>query len=89
MDRDGVINKYPGDSNYVTRVEEFKLLPNVKPALEKLTAAGFKMFIVSNQAGVSKGLYTQQNLEAIDKRMIEKLGEKVKFSGILYCVHRP
>jgi D-glycero-D-manno-heptose 1,7-bisphosphate phosphatase len=88
LDRDGVINKYPGDFKYVTKAGEFELLPNVKPALEKLTAAGFKMFIVSNQAGVSKGLYTRQDLEEIDKRMIEKLGEKVKFSGIFYCIHR-
>ncbi|MFH1239255.1 MAG: HAD family hydrolase [bacterium] len=89
LDRDGVINKYPGDFKYVTRAEEFELLPNVKPSLERLTAAGFKIFIVSNQAGAAKGLYTRQNLEEINQRMITELGDKVKLSGIFYCVHRP
>ncbi len=89
LDRDGVINKYPGDFKYVTKAEEFELLPNVKPALEKLTSAGFKMFIVSNQAGVAKGFYSRQDLEAMDQKMLQELGEKVKFSGIFYCIHRP
>lgn len=88
LDRDGVINKYPGDFKYVASVNDFKLLPGVKPALEKLIAAGFKLFIVSNQAGVSKGLYKHGVLEDINKVLIEKLGKKVEFSGIFYCVHR-
>ena len=88
LDRDGVVNKYPGDLNYVTRVNDFELLPNVRLALEKLTSAGFKLYIVSNQAGVSKGLYTRQDLSEIDKVMTERLGSKVKLSGIFYCTHR-
>ncbi len=88
LDRDGVINKYPGDFKYVTRIEEFRLLSNVRPALEKLTSAGLKMFIVSNQAGVSKGLYTLRDLDEMDRHMLEELGEAVKFSGIFYCIHR-
>jgi D-glycero-D-manno-heptose 1,7-bisphosphate phosphatase len=89
LDRDGVINEYPGDFKYVTGLEGFHILPNVKPALEKLIAAGFKLYIVSNQAGVSKGLYTRDNLWEMDKRMIEELGGKVKLSGIFYCTHGP
>jgi D-glycero-D-manno-heptose 1,7-bisphosphate phosphatase len=88
LDRDGVINEYPGDFKYVTGLEGFHVLPNVKPALEKLTAAGYKLYIVSNQAGVSKGLYTRENLGEMDKRMTRELGDKVKFSGIFYCIHR-
>ncbi|MFH0828319.1 MAG: HAD family hydrolase [Candidatus Omnitrophota bacterium] len=88
LDRDGVINKYPGDFKYVASMKDFKLLPGVKPALEKLIAAGFKLFIVSNQAGVSKGLYNRGVLEDINKVLIKKLGEKVEFSGIFYCIHR-
>lgn len=89
MDRDGVINKYPGDFKYIARVEEFQILPNVKPALEKLTAAGFKLFVVSNQAGVAKGLYTLEDLNEINQRMLFELGDKVIISEILYCTHRP
>jgi D-glycero-D-manno-heptose 1,7-bisphosphate phosphatase len=88
LDRDGVINRYPGDLKYVTRVEDFELLPNVKQALEKLTSAGFKLYIISNQAGVSKGQYSRQDLDEMDKAMTERLGNKVKLSGIYYCTHR-
>jgi D-glycero-D-manno-heptose 1,7-bisphosphate phosphatase len=89
LDRDGVINKYPGDFEYVTKVEEFQILPNAKPALEKLTEAGFMLFVVSNQAGVAKGLYSQEDLNEIDQRMVFELGDKVRLSEILYCTHRP
>jgi histidinol-phosphate phosphatase family protein len=89
LDRDGVINKYPGDFKYVTRVEEFELLPNVKPALQKLVSAGFLLFVVSNQAGVAKGLYSRQDLNDIDLRMAYELGDKVRISEILYCTHHP
>jgi D-glycero-D-manno-heptose 1,7-bisphosphate phosphatase len=89
LDRDGVINKYPGDFKYVSKVEEFQILPNVKPALEKLTASGFKLFVVSNQAGVAKKLYTLEDLNEINSRMAFELGDKVRLSGILYCTHLP
>lgn len=89
LDRDGVINKYPGDLKYVTCVEQFQIMPNVKPALEKLTESGFRLFVVSNQAGVAKGLYSEQDLNEIDQRMAYELGEKVHFSEILYCIHSP
>ena len=87
LDRDGVINQYPGDFKYVTNVDEFRLLTGARQALEKLSAAGFKLFVVSNQAGVSKGIFSQQALDAITERMKQKLGEKVCFSGIYYCTH--
>jgi len=89
LDRDGVINEYPGDKNYVTGIDFFHILPRSKSALEKLTAAGFRIYVVSNQAGVSKGLYSRETLDQIDAKMARELGEKVKFSGILYCTHRP
>jgi len=87
LDRDGVINKYPGHFKYVTAVRDFKLLPNVKNALQRLTEAGFKIFIVSNQAGVSKSLYSHKTLGQMNAAMLKKLGKKVVFSGIYYCTH--
>jgi histidinol-phosphate phosphatase family protein len=88
LDRDGVINEYPGDFNYVARLEEFKLLPHVRTPLEKLCAAGYHLFVVSTQAGVSKGLYTRKDLDAMDAAMKKELGGKVNFDGIFYCTHR-
>lgn len=88
LDRDGVINKYPGHSEYVKSWGEFHFLPKAKTALKKLKRCGFELFVISNQAGVSKGLYTQADLDLITKNMLDELGENgVKISGVYYCVH--
>lgn len=88
LDRDGVINAYPGDRNYVTTWDEFKFLPGVKSSLVKLTKAGFKLFIISNQAGVGKGLFPQENLDLITMNMLKGLSPEVLIEGVYYCTHR-
>jgi len=72
LDRDGVINKYPGDTNYVNNWSEFKFISGSIEGIKKLNSCGFKLCVVSNQAGVSKGLYTQQDLNEINKNMIKE-----------------
>jgi histidinol-phosphate phosphatase family protein len=88
LDRDGVINEYPGHFKYVTSVSGFHLLPKVKEALKRLIDGGCRLFIISNQAGVAKGLYTQQTLDDINATMHKKLGREIVFDGIFYCTHR-
>ena len=90
IDRDGVINKYPGDFEYVKSWEEFQFLPGIKPALKKLCDCGFKIFIISNQAGVSKGVYSQENLDLITQNMLKELSaDKIQIDDVFYCIHRP
>ncbi|MDD5255241.1 MAG: HAD family hydrolase [Candidatus Omnitrophica bacterium] len=89
LDRDGVINRYPGDRRYVTSWKSFRFLPRAKAALKHLQEEGFKLFIVSNQAGVSKGLYTRGTLMRITKNMLGELkASGVTLSGVYYCTHR-
>lgn len=89
LDRDGVINNYPGDLQYVKSVDEFAFLPNTKTALKRLQDSGFRLFIVSNQAGVAKGIYSQGALDLITRRMLDELEEcGVHISGVHYCTHR-
>jgi len=89
LDRDGVINRYPGDSDYVKSWGEFKFLPKVKPSLKRLNDRGFRIFIISNQAGVSKGIYTQEALDLITKNMLKGLNDsKIDIAGVYYCTHR-
>ncbi|MDD5618374.1 MAG: HAD family hydrolase, partial [Candidatus Omnitrophica bacterium] len=88
LDRDGVINKYPGHFKYVTSQKEFKFLPGAKVSIGRLTRAGYKLFVISNQAGVSKGIYSQRILDAITKKMlaaIKKEGGRIE--KVLYCIH--
>jgi D-glycero-D-manno-heptose 1,7-bisphosphate phosphatase len=89
LDRDGVINKYPGDKKYVTSWKKFKFLPRARLAIAKLHQHNFKLFVISNQAGVGKGIYSKKTLNAITKKMliqIRKLGGNL--DGIYYCTHR-
>jgi len=88
LDRDGVINKYPGDHKYVTSLEGFKLLPGSLKAVKALSRAGYAIFVISNQAGVTKGLYSKQTLKTITDFMLKK----VKSAGgvirkVYYCLH--
>ena len=89
LDRDGVINQYPGDADYVKSEEEFHFLPNAKSGLKRLSQAGFKIFVISNQAGVSKGIYSQQSLDEITENMLRELKrEGIAIDGVRYCIHR-
>lgn len=89
LDRDGVINKYPGDFKYVTRLEDFCLLPGVGLAIKKLNDAGFEIFVASNQAGVSKGAYTQETLDLITKTMLNELKKSgANIKKVHYCTHK-
>ncbi len=90
LDRDGVINKFPGLGGYVTRVKDFRFLPGSLDAIKFLTEKGFTLFVVSNQAGVSRGLYSESKLNQITKRMLEKIRQKGgKVKKVFYCVHTP
>ncbi|PIQ89376.1 MAG: hypothetical protein COV72_03275 [Candidatus Omnitrophica bacterium CG11_big_fil_rev_8_21_14_0_20_42_13] len=89
LDRDGVINGYPGDGRYVTKMAEFRFLPGAKKAIARLTEEGFDIFIISNQAGVSKGLYSYKELDKITRHMlkgIESAGGNI--SRVYYCIHQ-
>ncbi len=89
LDRDGVINKYPGDTRYVTRWRDFSFLPGARRAIAKLHKAGFGIFVISNQAGVGKGFFSQKALDSITAKMlgeIKKCGGKI--NGVYYCTHK-
>jgi len=90
LDRDGVINRFPGNGNYVTRVSDFKFIPGSLEAIRLLTKEGFNLFVISNQAGVGKGLFTQEKLDQITEKMlmeIRKKGGRIK--KVCYSTSRP
>jgi len=88
LDRDGVINEYPGHGEYVTNLKQFKFITGSKKALALLKKHGYNVYVISNQAGVAKGLYKKETLDKITKKM---LTEAVKAGGsikkALYCMH--
>ena len=89
LDRDGVINKYPGDKKYVTAWRQFRFLPRAKKAIAKLHKNGFKIFVISNQAGVGKGIFSQNALDYITKRMLREIRRASgNIDDVYYCSHR-
>ncbi|SMB97870.1 D-alpha,beta-D-heptose 1,7-bisphosphate phosphatase [Hymenobacter roseosalivarius DSM 11622] len=62
LDRDGVLNKEIGE--YVWRLEDFEILEGVPASLARLKVAGYHLIVVTNQAGIAKGLYTAAEVKA-------------------------
>ncbi|MBN1794137.1 MAG: HAD family hydrolase [Candidatus Omnitrophica bacterium] len=88
LDRDGVINKFPGYGDYVKSWEEFEFLPRVPEALKKLKEAGFTVVVISNQSGVGRGIYSQGALDEITGRMKSALAkEGAVIDDVRYCIH--
>lgn len=89
LDRDGVINRDPGFGGYVISWQEFEFLPGSLEALKKLNQARYEVIVISNQAGVAKGLYTLKDLDVMTKNMlkeVEKAGGKIR--SVNYCIHQ-
>lgn len=88
LDRDGIINK---DSlSYIKSVDEFILIPGSVEAIARLTAAGYKIAIATNQSGVSRGLYTEAVLAEIHQKLINSVqAAGGTIDAIEYCIHLP
>jgi D-glycero-D-manno-heptose 1,7-bisphosphate phosphatase len=88
LDRDGVLNRHIA-GGYVTRWSEFEILPGVPKALQTLQNAGFRLVIVSNQAGVPKGFLTCDDLIHITSMSLKNLEEGgAAVDGAFFCLHQ-
>ena len=90
LDRDGVINRNPPDNGYVCNWADFTFIPNALEAIRYLTQNGYHIFLATNQAGIGKGIFTEQQLTEIHLQMrteIETAGGHIH--KIYYCPHHP
>jgi D-glycero-D-manno-heptose 1,7-bisphosphate phosphatase len=88
LDRDGVINHDPGD--YTMTPEEFIILPTVMEALALAQSKGYTLFVITNQGGIAKGLYTHETVAVMHDilhRTCQESGVEIK--RILYSPHHP
>ena len=87
LDRDGVISDYtPND--YVKTWEEFNFLPSAIDGLKKLVFNCFHVILISNQAGVNKGLLTMETLTDITEKMQMALKDKgINILKVYCCPH--
>ncbi len=82
LDRDGVICK---EKHHLYRCEDFEFIEGVPEALEALREKGFLLYVITNQAGVAKGLYTEEDVRRLHEYMTDSLKEITRFEGIYYC----
>ena len=88
LDRDGIINHDPGD--YTKSVEEFTILSTVMETLEKWTKKGYGLIVITNQAGIDKGLYGHEEVEAIHQYLQgECIKKGFEIAAFYYCPHHP
>ena len=88
LDRDGVINRERGD--YTWLLEDFIINDGVMEALLAFQERGYRLFVVSNQGGIAKGLYKKEQTEYLHlhlRRVLENNG--VLLEEIYYCPHHP
>lgn len=87
IDRDGVINE---ERNYVHRIEDFALLPDVIDGLIRLRDAGFELVVVTNQAGIAHGYYSQEDYVVLTEHLETLLARYgVGLAGVYHCPHHP
>ena len=72
LDRDGVINR-KRENDYVKRWEEFEFLDGVLDSLKKLTTQFERLIIVTNQQGIGKGAFSENDLQKVHTRMLQEI----------------
>lgn len=87
LDRDGTINV---EKAYLSKVEEFEYLPGVIEGLRMLQDAGFILIIVTNQSGIARGYYSEDDFLKLNEWMLSNLRKKgIKIAKVYYCPHHP
>ena len=87
LDRDGTLNPDPG---YISDPKDYELYDGVCEALLKLQNAGYLLILITNQSGISRGLITEEQLEAVHNKMKKLLkAGGVTLNAIYYCPHHP
>ena len=87
LDRDGVINY---DTGYVHKINDFHLRPGVKKGLRYLKEKNYLIFIVTNQSGIGRGLYTENDFFKLHNNLKENFqSNNIFFDDISFCPYHP
>ena len=87
LDRDGIINV---DHGYVYKIESFEFSEGIFDLIKLFTDAGYIIFIVTNQSGIGRGYYSEEDFTTLTNWMIEKFNDKnIKIEAVYHCPHSP
>ena len=87
LDRDGVLNE---DHGYVHRWEDFRWIAGAREVIAAFNQAGWLVIVVTNQSGVGRGYYSEEDMHALHARMTEDLAEAgARIDAFYFCPHHP
>jgi D-glycero-D-manno-heptose 1,7-bisphosphate phosphatase len=87
IDRDGTINV---EKDYLFRAEEFEFIPGAPEAIRMLNEAGFMVVVVTNQSGVARGYYTEEDVHLLHRHIADQLEQAgARVDAWQYCPHHP
>ncbi len=88
LDRDGTTNVRPPKAEYIRKPEDFVWLDGAKEAIKALNDAGYFIIMISNQAGIARGVMTTDDFEAVQKKMTDDLAQiGAHIDAVYYCPH--
>jgi D-glycero-alpha-D-manno-heptose 1-phosphate guanylyltransferase len=87
LDRDGVINK---EKNYVSKIEDFEFIEGIFDFCEYFQAKGYLIFVITNQAGIARRLYSADDFNILTEWMVSQFEKRgIMISKVYYCPHHP
>jgi D-glycero-D-manno-heptose 1,7-bisphosphate phosphatase len=87
IDRDGTLTEEVG---YVNHPSRLRLLPRSAEAIRRLNQAGIAAVVATNQAGIARGYFSEDVLQAVHERLVEQLKDAgAHLDGLYVCPHHP
>lgn len=85
LDRDGVVNV---EKNYLHKIEDFELMEGIVDVCRRYQEEGYLIIIVTNQSGISRGYYTEEDFTVLSRWMVEYFkGFGITITHIYHCPH--
>lgn len=82
LDRDGVLTV---ENSYVCSVEELQIFPYARKCIEQIHQKGYYAIVVTNQSGIARGLFTEEELHRMNRVLVQETG----VDAVYYCPHHP
>lgn len=87
LDRDGVVNEEVG---YLHRIEDVRFVPGIVPLCRTAVGLGYRLIVVTNQAGIARGFYTEDDFLTLMEWMRAELRScGVEFDAVYHCPFHP
>ena len=87
LDRDGIINK---EINYLHKIDEFEFIDGIFDACLYFQSLSYKIIIITNQSGISRGYYTESDYQKVTQWMLKQFKYKnINILDIFHCPHGP